>query len=73
MSDIKLFKISEGVTELPATSVALERELQVLIENNMPTFFGVAFLKTEYSWLKIESQHLEKPVSTSSSLQLSTV
>jgi len=48
MSDIKLFKISAGVTELPATSVTLERELQLLIEKNMPTFFGVTFLKTEF-------------------------
>ena len=48
MSDIKLFKIEKGVTELPATWVSLERELQTLIEQNMPTFFGVTFLKTEY-------------------------
>lgn len=46
--DIKLFKISAGVTELPATSVTLERELQLLIEKNMPAFFGVTFLKTEF-------------------------
>jgi predicted transport protein len=48
MSDIKLFKISGGVIELPATSVTLERELQLLIEKNMPAFFGVMFLKTEF-------------------------
>jgi predicted transport protein len=36
------------VEELPATWVSLERELQTLIEKNMPTFFGVTFLKTEY-------------------------
>lgn len=48
MSDIKLFKISGGVIELPATSVTLERELQLLIEKNMPAFFGVTFLKTEF-------------------------
>jgi predicted transport protein len=48
MSDIKLFKIHNGVEELPATWVSLERELQTLIEQNMPTFFGVTFLKTEY-------------------------
>ncbi|WP_326513638.1 hypothetical protein [Clostridium intestinale] len=34
--------------ELPATWVSLERELQTLIERNMPTFLGVNFLKTEY-------------------------
>jgi len=49
MSDIKLFKIDDGVEELPATLVSLERELQTLIERNMPTFFGVTFLKSEYT------------------------
>lgn len=48
MSDIKLFKIAGEVVELSASSVTLERELQVLIEKNMPAFFGVTFLKTEY-------------------------
>lgn len=48
MADIKLFKINNGVEELPATWVSLERELQTLIEKNMSTFFGVTFLKTEY-------------------------
>ncbi len=48
MADIKLFKIDNGVEELPATWVSLERELQTLIERNMFTFFGVTFLKTEY-------------------------
>lgn len=49
MSDIKLFHITGQVKELPASSVTLERELQVLIENNMPAFFGVTFLKSEYT------------------------
>lgn len=48
LADIKLFKIGNNVEELPATWVSLERELQTLIERNMPTFFGVTFLKTEY-------------------------
>lgn len=48
MSDIKLFKIADGVEELSASWVSLERELQTLIESNMNTFFGVNFLKTEY-------------------------
>ena len=48
MSDIKLFRIHNGVEELSATWVSLERELQTLIEQNMSTFFGVNFLKTEY-------------------------
>lgn len=48
MSDIKLFKIKETVEELPAAWASLERELQTLIEKNMPIFFGVTFLKSEY-------------------------
>ena len=48
MSDIKLFKIADGVEVLSASWVSLERELQTLIESNMNTFFGVNFLKTEY-------------------------
>ena len=47
MADIKLFSLTDGVTELPAASVTLERDLQTLIERNMQTFFGVTFLKSE--------------------------
>lgn len=49
MSDIKLFKIDDKVEELPAKWSALERELQTLIEKNMSVFFGVNFLKSEYT------------------------
>ena len=50
MADIKLFTISpRGVTELAATSVTLEKGLQTLIEQNMQTFFGATFLRSEYS------------------------
>jgi len=31
MSDIKLFKINNGIEELPATWVSLERELQTFL------------------------------------------
>ena len=48
MADTKLFRISDNVQELPTTSVALEKDLQTLIENNMDTFLGVTFLKSEY-------------------------
>ncbi len=48
MADIKLFSLQGGVNELEPTSVSLERELQTLIEQNMPTFFGVTFLKSEF-------------------------
>lgn len=48
MADIRLFSIHNGVKELESKQVALERKLQTLIENNMSTFFGVTFLKTEF-------------------------
>lgn len=48
MADIKLFSTDGGVAELTPTSVALERELQDLIEQNMQAFFGVTFLSSEY-------------------------
>ncbi len=50
MSDLKLFQINDGkATELPSSSMALEKQLQTLIERNMETLFGVRFLASEYS------------------------
>ncbi|QGF22443.1 DUF5655 domain-containing protein [Raineyella fluvialis] len=50
MSDLKLFRISDGVAqELPGTAVALERSLQRVIERSMETIFGCRFLASEYS------------------------
>lgn len=48
MADFKLFSIKNGVSELPSVQVALEKELQILLEKNMTTFFGVTFLRSEY-------------------------
>ncbi len=48
MSEINLFAITNEVIKLESKSVAFERELQVLIEKNMPVFFGVTFLKSEF-------------------------
>lgn len=48
MADIKLFSINGVVTELESKQVLLEKELQNLIEQNMNTFFGVTFLKSEF-------------------------
>ncbi len=48
MADIKLFNIKGQVEELPSKQVTLEKELQKLLEENMLTFFGVTFLKSEY-------------------------
>jgi predicted transport protein len=50
MTDLKLFRIANGkAEELSGRSVALERQLQRVIESNMETFFGVRFLASEYS------------------------
>ena len=50
MSDIKLFRVEKSiVSELPGSSMALEKSLQNLLESNLETFLGVSFLATEYS------------------------
>ena len=48
MTDIKLFNINGNVTQYPAGTVTLEKELQTTIEKNMPVFFGVTFLASEF-------------------------
>ena len=48
MADIKLFNINGQVEELQSKQVTLEKELQQILEENMNTFFGVTFLKSEY-------------------------
>jgi len=50
MSDIQLFRLSNGAaSELPSRAATLERQLQSLIERQMPTFLGVRFLASEYA------------------------
>ena len=49
MTDLRLFSIKKDVVELTPKKVSLEKELQTLIENNLQTFFGVTFLKSEYA------------------------
>ena len=58
MADIKLFSIKGGVKELPSKQVTLEKELQKLLEENMSTFFGVTFLKSEYRITRGASEEL---------------
>lgn len=48
MADIKLFEIGNEAKEYKGENVALEKELQDIIEKNMETFFGVTFLASEY-------------------------
>jgi len=50
VSDLKLFRLQGGVaTEVAGSSIALERSLQTLVEQNMDALFGVRFLASEYS------------------------
>lgn len=50
MSDIQLFRLqSHGVTELPGRAASVEKQLQALIEAQMPTFLGIHFLASEYA------------------------
>ncbi|MBT3318984.1 MAG: DUF91 domain-containing protein [Clostridia bacterium] len=49
MSNIELYSLNNGVTELSPSPSAVEKELQNLIEKNMQLFFGVRFLKSEFS------------------------
>ncbi|MDT6960788.1 DUF5655 domain-containing protein [Cupriavidus sp. SZY C1] len=50
MSDIQLFRLSNGTaSELPGRAATLERQLQSLIEAQMPAFLGVRFLASEYA------------------------
>jgi predicted transport protein len=50
MSDLKLFKVNNGTAqELQGTSIAIEKTLQTMIENQLEVFLGVRFLASEYS------------------------
>ena len=49
MADIRLFQIQgDSVRELPPESIAIEKSLQVLLENHLEAFLGVRFLASEY-------------------------
>ena len=50
MTDIKLFRTTgQKAEELAGSAVALEKSLQVLMEQNLETLLGVTFLASEYS------------------------
>jgi predicted transport protein len=51
MSDIKLFNMSDShqVEELTSKPAKLERDLQLLVEQQMEVFLGVRFLASEYT------------------------
>ncbi|MGW6911759.1 DUF5655 domain-containing protein [Streptomyces sp. NPDC054940] len=49
MSNLKVFRVrGRQATEIPGTSVGVERELQTLIEANMEAMLGIRFLASEY-------------------------
>ena len=49
MTDLKLFVLREGAaTEIPGSASALERSLQLLIEQNLETMLGIRLLGSEY-------------------------
>jgi predicted transport protein len=50
MSDIQLFRLADGeAAELPGRAASVEKQLQSLIEVQMPAFLGVRFLASEYA------------------------
>lgn len=60
MSDIKLFRIANGlVSELEGSSVALEKSLQNLIEKHLDAFLGVKFVASEYSTGKTHAGRID--------------
>ncbi len=60
MSDIKIFRYgSDGVWELPSTSVAVEKSLQSLIERHLEAFLGVRFLASEHTTGKTHGGRLD--------------
>lgn len=60
MGDVKLFDLSSGkAQELSGGSMAVEKSLQSLIENNLDTFLGVRFLATEYSTGKTHAGRID--------------
>jgi predicted transport protein len=48
VTELKLFKLNDGAKEIKSSGIAIEKELQTIIEKNMLEFFGVTFLKSEY-------------------------
>lgn len=50
MSDIQLFRLTgDNAVELPGRAASVEKQLQSLIEAQMPAFLGVRFLASEYT------------------------
>ncbi|WP_216660988.1 DUF91 domain-containing protein [Glutamicibacter halophytocola] len=57
---MKIFSVTDGAAEeLPATGVSLERELQILLEKNLESIFGVRYLAGEYSAGKVHRGRID--------------
>ncbi|MEW5530601.1 transporter [Streptomyces virginiae] len=49
VSDLRAFRVHDGTaTEMQGSAVALERQLQTLVEANMEAMLGIRFLASEY-------------------------
>ncbi|MFC7403290.1 DUF5655 domain-containing protein [Citricoccus sp. GCM10030269] len=60
MPDLKVFRLADGrVSSLSASSAALEKDLQKLIEENMGAIFGVEFLHSEYVTGKVHGGRID--------------
>jgi predicted transport protein len=60
LSDIKLFRVEAGdAHELAGSALAVEKELQVLIERNLETMLGVRFLASEHSTGKVHGGRID--------------
>jgi predicted transport protein len=60
MSDIKLFRITNGVAqEISGTASHLEKPLQSFIESNLESLLGIRFLATEYSTGKTHAGRID--------------
>ncbi len=54
MSDIKLFRLDSGTAvELAGSALAIEKNLQALIERNLEAMLGVRFVASEHSTGKV--------------------
>ena len=54
MADIKLFSIKGEVQELSSKQMAIEKDLQKILEENMQIFFGVTFLSQNIELQTVE-------------------
>ncbi len=60
MSDIKLFRLTQGqTTEMQGDASDLEKPLQTLIENNLEPLLGIRFLASEYSTGKTHAGRID--------------